>query len=453
MPLDATALSPSLPSPPPPSAPPRAPSPPPPSSPPSSAEPKPRKHPVLQLFVRPFGLPHLPLCVVCSSASRELARTEVSCRRDPLFDEPLELWDDASGKGASLPLTFAVLHRPAAPPPPAAPLPTLAVAHIASDKLRRLGLFNTREGAAVALPLLVPAAPGAPSAPPATLHCYVHAGYSYRPRKPRPPPADAPPPPPPPAARRECLRLSYRCRSLRSRGAADAVLLLQLRGANTTRGGVRLHGAALRLAAGGSWREVVGAAPPPLEGVELPPDGGFETMFVVQYAPSQPLASCAQSDAELCEEALCCRVLLSLPPLSALAPLRCECVQLDPSAPRAREHTRLSLQLAARGAPLGEIEVEVEAAASSDWIVMGPHTQRMVLADDVTSSDTKGEPRSLTWTVVPLHAGYLDLPTLAVWKLNECNARAERLPPPPYPFGGKVLVLPGSYHMEGPAIV
>jgi hypothetical protein len=161
------------------------------------------KEPVLQLFVMPVGLPQrrgLHVSIIDGDASSApLATTSTSDRRDPLFSDPLELWGRASGKDASLPLTFAVMAEGSDFP--------IAVAKINSDELRRFGLFNPREGAAVALPLTPPEgdAEGAgtgdsdagtpsttrePNAPLPSLHgaadavpmlhCYVHVGYSVR---------------------------------------------------------------------------------------------------------------------------------------------------------------------------------------------------------------------------------------------------------------------------------
>ena len=67
------------------------------------------KEPVLQLFVMPTGLPaRRGIRVTVLDGETTLAATVTSDRRDPLFAEPLELWGAASGKNASLPLTFSI---------------------------------------------------------------------------------------------------------------------------------------------------------------------------------------------------------------------------------------------------------------------------------------------------------------------------------------------------------
>ena len=133
------------------------------------------KEPVLQLFVRPMGVPEQRgLWVAVFSSDGRVAFTQSSDRCEPLFSHPLELWGQASGKEASMPLTFKVMAK----------AQTLAEAHIESGELRKFGLYNPREGAAVALPLKMPDEMEAAGQPPlardAALHCYVHAGYSVR---------------------------------------------------------------------------------------------------------------------------------------------------------------------------------------------------------------------------------------------------------------------------------
>ena len=133
------------------------------------------KEPVLQLFVKPMGVAEQRgLWVAVFSSDGRVACTQSSDRCEPLFSHPLELWGKASGKEASVPLTFKVMAK----------AQTLAEAHMESGELRKFGLYNPREGAAVALPLKVPdemeAARHPPLARDAALHCYVHAGYSVR---------------------------------------------------------------------------------------------------------------------------------------------------------------------------------------------------------------------------------------------------------------------------------
>lgn len=158
------------------------------ASPPSAAPQRSEsKQPVLQVFVMPVGLPRCRMLVTCSmtleSRVEELARTEALDQSDPLFDEPLELWEEASGKhakgasskSAQLPLTFAVVRLGE----DGDELDTLAVAQILSDELRGYGLFNPREGAAVALPLRRTL--NGQHLPSALLHCFIHSGYLKRP--------------------------------------------------------------------------------------------------------------------------------------------------------------------------------------------------------------------------------------------------------------------------------
>lgn len=137
------------------------------------------KQPVLEVFVMPTGLPRRRMRVAClTEAQAELAHTEVATGTDPLFDEALKLWEDASGKGEPILLVFSVqaVALPDASGGDGAVEEVLAEARIMSDELRRFGLSNPREGAAVALPLLR----DGETLPGALLHCYVHAGYIKR---------------------------------------------------------------------------------------------------------------------------------------------------------------------------------------------------------------------------------------------------------------------------------
>ena len=157
--------------------------------------------PLLQLYAMPQGVrgelwssdcqrvPPAPLLrVVCylepladdgpDAPPVELARTEVRHTADPLFTEPLELWDEASGRGGSRTLRFevqdgAVMHGVDARPPVA-----LAIATAASDALRRAGRSGSvMQGVALALPLRTPAGKALPGG---RLHLYVHAGDGVR---------------------------------------------------------------------------------------------------------------------------------------------------------------------------------------------------------------------------------------------------------------------------------
>ena len=152
---------------------------------------------MLQLFVKPVGLPKragLRVVAAADGSNPEiLGATQTSDRADPLFNDPIELWNDASGKEGSLPLVFSVKATAMAEEAGANSSSssasagadaeeTLAVARISSSALRRFGLYNPREGAAVALPLL--SLSGEPLPSKVALHCYVHVGYSVRRTKP-----------------------------------------------------------------------------------------------------------------------------------------------------------------------------------------------------------------------------------------------------------------------------
>ena len=113
-----------------------------------------QKEPVLQLFVNPVGLPkRRGMRVVVESDDRQeddepLGATQRSDHRD--HRDSIELWDQASGKDGSVQLRFLVkAWRDDVPDKEE----TLAIASIRGDELRRFGLYNPREGAAVALPL------------------------------------------------------------------------------------------------------------------------------------------------------------------------------------------------------------------------------------------------------------------------------------------------------------
>lgn len=149
-----------------------------------------QKEPVLQLFVNPVGLPkRRGMRVVVESDDRQeddepLGATQRSDHQDPLFNDSIELWDQASGKDGSVQLRFLVkAWRDDVPDKEE----TLAIASIRSDELRRFGLYNPREGAAVALPLYTSSGEQLPlelgrHAEPAqlALHCYIYVGYSRR---------------------------------------------------------------------------------------------------------------------------------------------------------------------------------------------------------------------------------------------------------------------------------
>ena len=145
-----------------------------------------KKEPVVQLFLNlQWGLPRERVRVaVLVEGGRELTGTRPTEKQDPMFDEHLELFGEAAGKDTSQRLTFAVQSVGPGDRWREATMRTIATAHIASDELRRAGMYNPHEGAAVALPLrAVPEAWPATSPPlprGAALHCYVHAGYHYQ---------------------------------------------------------------------------------------------------------------------------------------------------------------------------------------------------------------------------------------------------------------------------------
>ena len=266
------------------------------SSPPSEHTPK---QPVLQVFAMPVGLPRCRMRVTCSTdPCTLLARTEVVDVKDPLFEEPLELWDEASGKqprgaiarGAPLPLTLAVDREGEG-----GQFTTLAVARISSDELRAFGLFNPREGAAVALPLH--SAPDGPPVPEgAQLHCFVHAGYSRRPPRAATESCDSTmslSEPPTDLllqsvaranrqAKRHALSVEHVCRLTHSPTAS--VLLLQLRARNQAACALRVGAVQLIVPSGAGW-SLAPAQPRHewLQGVELPPGGRFEAVFALRY--------------------------------------------------------------------------------------------------------------------------------------------------------------------------
>ena len=274
-----------------------------------------RRQPVLQVFVKPCNItpPRRLRVAVHSGAPSEdnvLACTQpASALWDPLFEEPLVLWDEASGKDGSVPLTFVVEAVDCEPPEP------LASARIGSDLLRRFGLYNPREGAAVALPLQLtggepPRAGRAAAAGAAALHCYVHVGYSPRRSTPgRSPSASAAEGPiaahDPAAGKRFALEVVCTCRA--PPGAGGGVQL-QVRARNTSRRrALRLCSARLHTPPGSPWVLHADASAPTdlLSGSVLPPGGRLEVTFSLQRAesPSMPPPSAAAA-AEAAEAVL-----------------------------------------------------------------------------------------------------------------------------------------------------
>lgn len=142
------------------------------------------------------------------------------------------------------------------------------------------------------------------------------------------------------------------------------------------------------------------------------------------------------------------RLQFTLPSLAVLAPLAIDGLSLRPERGdgplRVGEHGVLELTIgwrcggdATRGA--GEhadtrVEIEVQHAAAAHWTIVGPHRTFLSL------------PATLRWHVVPRVSGHLLLPMLAAWRVhslpNGTTARGSQLPPPLYPRGGSVAVLP-----------
>jgi hypothetical protein len=123
-----------------------------------------------------------------------ICATEWQQKRDPFFDHPIRLWGSAAGyrRDANAHLAFLVMAASQSQAPPQAadaePAciqgPVLAIAEINSSELRRLGLYNPREGACVSLPLTARASSldvvGAPPYRRPQLHLQIHTGYANR---------------------------------------------------------------------------------------------------------------------------------------------------------------------------------------------------------------------------------------------------------------------------------
>ena len=116
---------------------------------------------------------------------------------------------------------------------------------------------------------------------------------------------------------------------------------------------------------------------------------------------------------------------------------------LTPAVPRVGEQACFQARLAwpalqhAGGSGDG-CHVEVRLVPSDDWILLGAQRQflRLPIADDEPPTTV------LTWKLVPLAAGLLLLPALALARQlgPDVAAPAEDLPAPPYLKGGTVLV-------------
>ena len=130
----------------------------------------------MQLFLHLQGVPRQRVRVaVLTEDGDEIDGTRPSTKQDPMFEDHVELFGEASGKNASLPLVFTVQAVGTSDRWREALLVPIATARITSDALRRAGMYNPHEGAAIALSLRW--ADEASSLPAALLHCYVHAGY------------------------------------------------------------------------------------------------------------------------------------------------------------------------------------------------------------------------------------------------------------------------------------
>eukprot|EP00316_Scyphosphaera_apsteinii_P000856 CAMPEP_0119335224 /NCGR_PEP_ID=MMETSP1333-20130426/89059_1 /TAXON_ID=418940 /ORGANISM="Scyphosphaera apsteinii, Strain RCC1455" /LENGTH=525 /DNA_ID=CAMNT_0007345727 /DNA_START=183 /DNA_END=1760 /DNA_ORIENTATION=+ len=242
------------------------------------------KVPYMQIFVKASGL-HIPaeaaLYVICFASTngdatklQELGRTETSHKRDPLFSGPLELWDEASGKGDPVLLTFQV--QSVGNTEESAK--TIATTSIASDELRRRGLGMTKEGAVTALPLCLH--DGRPLLG-ANLHCYVHAGYHR-------------------GLHRisiegntdqsgiSTLRLvpawTFECECLPS--AQAGLILLHTRGINQSSRPLEVHAADVLVSPSTGWQLMPSPADPLLYGTAIPPGGSFYAAFVLRHATS-----------------------------------------------------------------------------------------------------------------------------------------------------------------------
>ena len=445
------------------------------------------KEPVLQLFVMPAGLPQRRglrvVAMVDGHPDQPLGATQPSDRHEPLFSDPLEFWDEAAGKEASVPLRFLVKAlRLDGVEAPGDPEETLAVALIKSDALRRLGLYNPREGAAVGLPLRSVSGERLP--PEALLHCYVHVGYSVRrKRQERLEPSSvvgatgasvitASPDDDANGAvdgrRRPILQLeSSYCPS-----ADPEALLLRVRGRNASRHrALRLEGA--RLLAPPPW-VVQACDESSLHGQVLPPGGFAHFLFEVRPAAPASAAATAAATAAASSSAVAelivafapldfggsegvgqshglaqAAVHIPLHPPSLLYPFAIASHSICPAAPQVGEVASLQVELQYR-LPLADgdsdrllptpldrpvAEAEVEVSPGGDWMLLGAHKQRVALA-----AGGRGPSRAvvgvLAWKLVPLSAGHVALPAMALHTLPDRRV----LPAPPYLRGGTVWV-------------
>ena len=147
-----------------------------------------------------------------------------------------------------------------------------------------------------------------------------------------------------------------------------------------------------------------------------------------------------------------------LEPPERAAPLVARVRRADPAAPSVGQLVELAVDLRLRaGARLdaprtaaaasdaaagggGEaLELEVHAAAG-DWALVGAHRQRIALPPPAGGGGGGGSERQLAaleWKLVPLRAGRLKLPTLAV-----LGGDGATLPPAVYDGDGTLHVRP-----------
>jgi hypothetical protein len=280
-------------------------------------------------------------------------------------------------------------------------------------------------------------------------------------------------------------------------GGGDAVAV-RLRGRNLAAAALRVHAAALALPAAAAWELV---ATPPMRGAAVPPGGEFHAAFVarrragaaagggfcdaearVTYSLDAPAVEAAEASSAAAPpppkppaatlplgaalalalvgagaDMVATRAVRLEPPERA-APLVARVRRADPAAPSVGQLVELAVDLRLRaGARLdaprtaaaasdaaagggGEaLELEVHAAAG-DWALVGAHRQRIALPPPPAGGGGGGGERQLAaleWKLVPLRAGRLKLPTLAV-----LGGDGATLPPAVYDGDGTLHVRP-----------
>ena len=445
------------------------------------------KEPVLQLFVMPTGLPaRRGIRVTVLDGETTLAATVTSDRRDPLFAEPLELWGAASGKNASLPLTFSITAED--DNAGSSSSQPLAIAKIKSDELRKYGLYDPREGAAVALPLVLPAdaATSEPLPRDAALHCYVHVGYSVRRERPSGSsarggaPSSADPKvgggtlSSPTRPKRPPIQITYAIRP-----SDDPIeMVLRVAGRNTSRQKAvqLLKGSAaieLKLSEGSPWHLVDAYGPPELDGVILPPRGLFEATYVLRLQDSTntnentpPSAEFrVQYEAVIDDEEMEVvdlsdaadaappppptptttgkpqSISVNLPlPVTLLYPFVVSAHEMTPQQPLVGSSCELRLTLAwpallrqleaKKSSSLeGDAEawmlLEVEMVSAHEWALLGEPKQilRVHIRGGEDDANKAAASSELRWNAVPLSSGVLPLPALRLTRLGSSSPR------------------------------